>query len=69
METWLYDWASIEVSRRFRRLKGIGMNSAWVDVMEFFAWREFHAPAFQGAAVFIQACDFQVEMAILRPGD
>jgi transposase len=25
-----------------RRLKGIGLNSAWVYVMEFFAWRAFH---------------------------
>lgn len=31
-----------EQVRRLLRLKGIGMNSAWVDVMEFFAWREFH---------------------------
>jgi len=28
--------------RRLLQLKGIGMNSAWVYVMEFFAWRAFH---------------------------
>ena len=33
---------AIEQVRRLLRLKGIGMNSAWVDVMEFFAWRAFH---------------------------
>ena len=33
---------AIEQVRRLLRLKGIGMNSAWVDVMEFFAWRDFH---------------------------
>jgi len=33
---------TIEQVRRLLQLKGIGMNTAWVDVMEFFAWREFH---------------------------
>jgi transposase len=33
--------AAIEQVRRLLRLKGIGMNSAWLYVMEFFAWREF----------------------------
>jgi len=28
--------------RKLLQLKGIGMNSAWVYVMEFFAWRAFH---------------------------
>lgn len=32
---------AMEQVRRLLRLKGIGMNSAWVDVMEFFAWRGF----------------------------
>ena len=32
----------IEQVRRLLQLKGIGMNSAWVYVMEFFAWRAFH---------------------------
>jgi transposase len=32
---------ALEQVRRLLRLKGIGMNSAWVDVMEFFAWRGF----------------------------
>lgn len=33
--------AAIEQIRRLLRLKGIGVNSAWVYVMEFFAWRAF----------------------------
>lgn len=32
---------AIEQVRRLLRLKGIGMNSAWVYVMEFFSWRAF----------------------------
>lgn len=32
---------AIEQIRRLLRLKGIGVNSAWVYVMEFFAWRAF----------------------------
>lgn len=33
---------AIEQMRRLLRLKGIGINSAWVYVMEFFSWRAFH---------------------------
>ena len=33
---------AIEQVRRLLQLKGIGMNTAWVDLMEFFAWRAFH---------------------------
>jgi len=33
---------SVEQVRRLLRLKGIGVNSAWLYVMEFFAWRGFH---------------------------
>jgi transposase len=32
---------AIEQVRRLLQLKGIGMNSAWIYVMEFFAWRAF----------------------------
>jgi transposase len=34
--------ASVEQVRRLLQLKGIGVNSAWLYVMEFFAWRGFH---------------------------
>jgi len=33
--------ASIEQVRHLMRLRGIGINSAWLFVMEFFAWRNF----------------------------
>ena len=33
---------SVEQVRRLLQLKGIGVNSAWLYVMEFFAWRGFH---------------------------
>lgn len=32
---------AIEQVRRLLKLKGIGVNSAWVYVMEFFSWRAF----------------------------
>jgi transposase len=33
--------ASIEQIRQLMVLKGIGINGAWLLVMEFFGWREF----------------------------
>lgn len=33
---------AVEQVRQLLRLKGIGENSAWLFVMEFFAWRDFH---------------------------
>jgi transposase len=33
---------AMEQVRQLMRLKGIGVNTAWLDVMEFFAWRGFH---------------------------
>jgi transposase len=33
--------ASLEKVRQLMQLRGIGVNGAWVLVMEFFAWREF----------------------------
>ena len=32
----------MEQVRQLLRLRGIGHNSAWLFVMEFFAWRAFH---------------------------
>ena len=31
----------VELVRQLLRLKGIGVGSAWLFVMEFFAWRQF----------------------------
>lgn len=36
------DDPSAEQVRQLLRLRGIGENSAWLFVMEFFSWREFH---------------------------
>jgi len=33
---------AVDQVRQLLRLKGIGVNSAWLYVMEFFAWRGFH---------------------------
>jgi transposase len=33
--------ADVELVRQLLRLKGIGVESAWLFVMEFFAWRQF----------------------------
>jgi transposase len=33
--------ASVEQVRQLMQLKGIGVNSAWLFVMEFFSWRAF----------------------------
>lgn len=32
----------VEMVRQLLRLRGIGLNGAWVNTMEFFAWRDFH---------------------------
>ena len=36
------DDASIEKVRQLMMLKGVGANSSWLFVMEFFGWRTFH---------------------------
>jgi transposase len=33
---------SVEQVRQLMRLRGIGEHSAWLYVMEFFGWRDFH---------------------------
>jgi transposase len=33
--------SALELVRQLLRLRGIGVNSAWLYVMEFFGWREF----------------------------
>jgi transposase len=35
--------------RQLFTLRGIGVKSAWLYVMEFFAWRDFHTPKQVGA--------------------
>jgi transposase len=40
---------AVEQVRQLLRLKGIGVESAWLYVMEFFAWRDFANPREIGA--------------------
>ncbi len=35
--------------RQLATLRGIGINSAWLFVMEFFAWRDLQTPKQVGA--------------------
>jgi transposase len=35
------DKPEVEKVRKLLQLKGIGLNGAWVNTMEFFAWRDF----------------------------
>lgn len=41
--------AGIAQVRQLFTLRGIGVNSAWLYVMEFFAWRDFQTPKQVGA--------------------
>jgi transposase len=50
---------AIEQIRQLLRLKGIGINSAWVYVMEFFAWRNFHNRREVGALAGLAPTPYQ----------
>jgi transposase len=41
--------AVVDQVRQLFTLRGIGVNSAWLYVMEFFAWRDFQTPKQVGA--------------------
>ncbi len=45
--------------RQLLRLKGIGENSAWLFVMEFFGWRDFHNRREIGALAGLTPTPFQ----------
>ena len=49
----------IEQVRHLMRLRGIGINSAWLFVMEFFAWRNFRNPKEVGALSGLTPTPFQ----------
>ena len=50
---------SVEKVRRLMRLKGIGENSAWLFVMEFFGWREFRNRRQVGALAGLTPTPYQ----------
>lgn len=53
------DTPALEQVRQLLRLKGIGINSAWVYVMEFFAWRNFHNRRELGALAGLAPTPYQ----------
>jgi transposase len=50
---------SVQQVRQLMRLKGIGINSAWVFAMEFFSWRSFHNRREIGALAGLTSTPFQ----------
>ena len=50
---------SVEQVRRLLQLKGIGVNSAWLYVMEFFAWRGFRNRREVGALAGLTPTPYQ----------
>lgn len=53
------DTPALEQVRHLLRLKGIGINSAWVYVMEFFAWRNFRNRRELGALAGLAPTPYQ----------
>jgi transposase len=53
------DQPCIEQVRQLLRLRGIGINSAWLFVMEFFSWRAFHNRREIGALAGLTPTPFQ----------
>ena len=51
--------AAVEQIRQLLRLKGIGVNSAWLDVREFFAWRGFRNRREVGALAGLTPTPYQ----------
>jgi transposase len=50
---------AMEQVRKLQRLKGIGMNSSWLYVMEFFSWRGFHNRREVGALAGLTPTPYQ----------
>jgi transposase len=50
--------ASVERVRKLLALRAIGINSAWLVVMEFFGWREFRNRRQVGALAGLVASPF-----------
>jgi transposase len=50
---------SVVQVRQLLRLKGIGVNSAWLFVMEFFGWRDFHNRREVGALAGLTATPYR----------
>jgi transposase len=60
--------------RQLFTLRGIGVNSAWLYVMEFFAWRDFQTPKQVGALAGLTPTPYQSgqsrrELGIAKAGN
>jgi transposase len=60
--------------RQLLTLRGIGVNSAWLYVMEFFAWRDFQTPKQVGALAGLTPTPYQSgqsrrELGIAKAGN
>jgi len=51
--------SNVEQVRQLMRLKGIGINSAWLFVMEFFSWRNFRNRREVGACAGLTNAPYQ----------
>ena len=63
-----------EMVRQLKLLRGIGMNSAWLFVMEFFGWREFRNRRQVGALAGLtgtprKSGDLDQELGISKAGN
>ena len=54
--------------RQLFTLRGIGVNSAWLYVMEFFAWRDFQTPKQVGALAGLTPTPYQSGQARREQG-
>jgi transposase len=68
------DDPAIAQVRQLHQLMGIGIDSAWLYVMEFFAWRQFRNRRQVGAlagltATQYQSGDLQPEQGISKAGN
>jgi transposase len=66
--------ADVEMVRQLMQLKGIGITSAWLFVMEFFAWRNFRNRREVGALAGLtptpyQSGDSSKEQGISKEGN
>src|SRR4029453_10521457 len=66
--------AVVDQVRQLFTLRGIGVNSAWLYVMEFFAWRDFQTPKQVGALAGLTPTPYQSgqsrrELGIAKAGN
>jgi len=64
----------MEKVRQLATLRGIGVNSAWLFVMEFFAWRDLQTPKQVGALAGLTPTPYQSgqasrELGITKAGN